>query len=74
LQAVYSLRQYRFLNKQARQTFLDGIFKPAALANQTIGLLIQSRAARWIKGAPKNLEKLFTNHAPTARIRTCWPI
>jgi hypothetical protein len=56
LQAARARRQYRILNEHARQTFLDGIFEPAALAHQTIGFLIQSRTAGRIEGTAKYVE------------------
>jgi hypothetical protein len=73
LQTARPRRQDRFLNEHARQTFLDGIFEPTALANQTVRFLIQPRAARWIEGTTENVEKLFTNHERTAILQICMP-
>jgi hypothetical protein len=69
LQAARSWRQNRILHEHARQAFLDGIFKLAALAHQSVRFLIQARTAGWIEGAAENVEKLFTYHERTAKPR-----
>jgi hypothetical protein len=68
LQAGGAGRQFRFFNQHAGNTFLDGEFEPAALTAQPVRFLIQMGRMAWVQGTAENIDKLFTNHARTARI------